>query len=211
MSYYLIDANGRSFRTVQDSLVDNPHPITDFYGTDAVNHTQTPPPATMVDPVYNGTVWVENSDAPTIAADLVAYKSRHRARVDLEAKSRYDELMGLTNDYKVRVHNAKLWEANEQYNVDNTATEAPANERTDAAFSPNPRPILKAEADAKGVAIGTLATQVRDRNGNAWTLMADIEAIRPKAHDDIEAATDRAGVDTVYAAWQTAIAAVTVP
>lgn len=179
------------------------HNADTYLDTDTV--VATLPPAGLVKPKWDGAAWIEGASAQELTDDLAEYKSVYIAKVDVEAEAKFNELEGTENPYIVRAHTLKLFEALERYNSDHAASEKPANSRADVAG----QPVLTKEAAKKGVTITSLAEAIRNRNAAVWQRVADIEEIRPYYKSQINAAANRAAVDTEYAAWTAALALIT--
>lgn len=67
--------------------------------------------------------------------------------------------------------------------------------------------ILEKEAEKRAITVSAMADLIKPLADSQLALIADIAAIRPKAKDDVDAAADKAAIDTLYTQFQTDLAA----
>lgn len=171
------------------------------------------PPTSMVSPVWSGSAWNESADAGEIAAVFDDYKSEMMDRIDADADAKFFSVLGGGFLYKVIAHILKGSEANAHWNAN--AKPIGAKERYPETQKPKDSDntkaeykIIEAEASARGIGVDALRDAILPLTDAQYQLIADIEAIRPVRRDEVEAATDRAGVDAAMAQWAIDLAAI---
>ncbi len=194
--YYILDTNGKVTCQIGDAFVTAEKSITDFYSLGDTSHTQVDPPTTLLNPKFDGTNWVEDATAQEITDDLEAYREYYRSECYSRCQSKLNEIHGSVQ--AMFEHAAKWREAN---TIKNVVTKGPQALRDEAGTSNTPyidEYIAEFGGTADAAADAIIAAEWVDAQKGA-----KIARYRKRAITDIDAATDRAGVDTAMTNLQT--------
>jgi hypothetical protein len=181
----------------------------------------TQPPATFLEPSWNGTAWVENADTATQQAGILEYQRCKKIDIDNACGDVFMEVLAVSGlslngmVFKSVAHLMKGMEAFDIKNDDDVVNNPTAKPRHpvsshDDGNGNKKHDIIEAEAANRGITNLQMAELVEPNALGQISVFSVIETYRPVRADAIDAITVDPGNigGDVYADYASAVAAV---